>query len=91
MKPNFLLFILVPLLLAACGGSAPEPVKEPAEAAEDAGGAHVALTAEQLKAAGIGLDTAGPAQIREVLPLYGVVAPNAERVREVAARFPGKK
>src|SRR5690606_18260569 len=28
-------------------------------------------------------------QIRETLPLYGVIAPNAERVHEVSARFPG--
>ena len=49
----------------------------------------VALTPEQIKAAGITLMQAGPAQIRETLPLYGVVAPNAERMREVAARFPG--
>ena len=27
--------------------------------------------------------------LRDVLPLYGVVAPSAERVRAVAARFPG--
>ena len=31
----------------------------------------------------------GPAVIREALPLYGVIAPNAERMRDVAARFPG--
>lgn len=49
----------------------------------------VDLSAEQLKAAGIVLGQAGPAKVREVLPLYGVVSPNAERVRDVAARFPG--
>lgn len=82
-------FVLAPLMLVACGGSSPEAAKEPAEASEEPSEAHLSLTAEQLKAAGIGLETAGPAQIREVLPLYGVVAPNAERVRDVAARFPG--
>jgi cobalt-zinc-cadmium efflux system membrane fusion protein len=76
-------------MLVACGGSSPEAKKPPAEASEEASDAHLALSAEQLKAAGIGLEKAGPAQIREVLPLYGVVAPNAERVRDVAARFPG--
>ncbi|MBI2782524.1 MAG: efflux RND transporter periplasmic adaptor subunit [Gammaproteobacteria bacterium] len=50
---------------------------------------HIALTPEQLKATGITLVQVGPAQIRETLPLYGVIAPNAESVREVAARFPG--
>lgn len=57
--------------------------------AHEKGGEGVELTADQIKAAGIGLAQAGPARLREVLPLYGVVAPNAERVREVAARFPG--
>ncbi len=84
-----LLVALMPLMLAACGDSKPEATKAPEEAVDEASGAHVELTDEQLKAAGIGLEKAGPAQIREVLPLYGVVAPNAERVREVAARFPG--
>lgn len=61
--------------------------KEEGEHAEEGG--HVALSQEQIKATGIGLMQAGPAQIREALQLYGVVAPNAERVRDVAARFPG--
>lgn len=50
---------------------------------------HVKLTPEQIQSAGIGLAQAGPATVREHLPLYGVITPNAERVREVAARFPG--
>jgi cobalt-zinc-cadmium efflux system membrane fusion protein len=49
----------------------------------------VQLTPEQIANARIGLATVGPASVREHLPLYGVVAPNAERVREVTARFPG--
>lgn len=57
------------------------------EGEHDEGG--LALTPEQIKAAGIELTQAGPAMIRETLPLYGVVAPNAERVREVTARYPG--
>ena len=61
--------------------------KEEGEHEEEGG--HIVLTPEQIKAAGIGLVQAGPAQIRETLPLYGVIAPNAERVRDVAARFPG--
>lgn len=62
------------------------------EGGEEHGGAHeegIKLTAEQIKNANIGVAQAGPANIRERLPLYGVVAPNAERVRDVAARFPG--
>lgn len=45
-----------------------------------------AATAAQ---AGVEIETAGPRVIQDVLPLYGVIAPNAENVREVAARFPG--
>lgn len=61
------------------------------EHGEDGGAesGHVALTAEQLKAGQIALAQVEPAEIRETLPLYGVIAPNAERVREVTARFPG--
>jgi len=49
----------------------------------------VHLTAEQIAAASIGMAAAGPANIRESLSVYGAIAPNAERVREVGARFPG--
>lgn len=52
-------------------------------------GGHVRLTPEQIRTAGIALAVAGPAVIREQVSLYGVVEPNAERMREVAARFPG--
>ena len=47
------------------------------------------MTAEQIANARIGIATAGPASVRERQPLYGVIAPNAERVRDVTARFPG--
>lgn len=50
---------------------------------------HVKLSTQQVEAADIGLAQAGPAEIRTHVPLYGVIAPNAERVREVGARFPG--
>jgi cobalt-zinc-cadmium efflux system membrane fusion protein len=49
----------------------------------------IRLTPAQIAAAAIVVGTAGPAQIRERLPLYGVVAPNAERVRDITPRFPG--
>ena len=52
-------------------------------------GDHVELTPEQVSKAGIGIETAGPMNLRDHLPLYGVIAPNAERVLEVSARFPG--
>ena len=93
--------LLMSLALAACGQSE-TPVEdaakpehaEGAEHSEEGGeeheeSGHIKLTDEQIKASNIGLKQAGPAAIRETLPLYGVIAPNAERVREVAARFPG--
>lgn len=86
---SFLTLLLSPLMFSACGRTTPEPATSTPKAEEPASAAQVKLSAEQLSAAGIGLEKAGPAQIREMLPLYGVVAPNAERVREVAARFPG--
>jgi cobalt-zinc-cadmium efflux system membrane fusion protein len=49
----------------------------------------VALTPAQIKAAGIELATVSAIALRETLPLYGAIVPNAERVRDVAARFPG--
>lgn len=52
-------------------------------------GGHVELTPEQVSKAGIGIETAGTMDLRDHLPLYGVIAPNAERVLEVSARFPG--
>lgn len=47
------------------------------------------LTSEQIEKAAIKVETAGPASIRETLSMYGVITPNAERTRDVAARFPG--
>lgn len=58
------------------------------EEGHEEGGA-IKLSAEQLKAAGIAVATAEAAGIRESMPLYGVITPNAERVRQVSARFPG--
>lgn len=40
-------------------------------------------------AAGIVTSQAGPGEIADQLPLYGRIAPDAERMRDVHARFPG--
>ena len=103
MKLKMLLLLAtLPLALSACGRSedsvaAVSPSSDAGTAMhekegeanhEDEGG-HIELTAEQIEAAGIQLHQVGPAVIREALPLYGVIAPNAERMRDVAARFPG--
>jgi len=90
--------LLAALLLTACGDSDRSATSAPPAQAtnehdsEEHGQEekeHVKLTSEQIKSAGIGLAQAGPATVREHLPLYGVVAPNAERMREVTARYPG--
>jgi cobalt-zinc-cadmium efflux system membrane fusion protein len=47
------------------------------------------LSAEQQKNGGIQLAEAGPIDIQQTLPLYGVVVPNAERIQSIKARFPG--
>ena len=63
---------------------------KPEEGHEEGGGSEaLKLTPEAIKAAGIVITPAGPVAIAETLPLYGVVKPNAERVRSVTARFPG--
>ena len=89
---NLLVATLLLLALAACGKSEAPVTANAPESREEHGAPHednVKLTAEQVEAAGIVVAQAGPASIRERLPLYGVIAPNAERVREVGARFPG--
>ncbi len=47
------------------------------------------LTPQAREAAGLSIVAAGPALLVESLPLYGVIKPNAERLRSVTARFPG--
>jgi len=62
---------------------------EPEEGHHEESNGPIILTPEQIETSGIRLTQVGPAGIRETLPLYGTIAPNAERVRDVAARFPG--
>ncbi|HET8880885.1 MAG TPA: efflux RND transporter periplasmic adaptor subunit [Solimonas sp.] len=78
------------VLVMACGGSAPSSATATKPASEAGHGPDaIKLSDEQLRNAGIEFAVAGPAGIRETLPLYGVIVPNAERVRDVAARYPG--
>jgi cobalt-zinc-cadmium efflux system membrane fusion protein len=49
----------------------------------------IGLTPEQIKHAGIAIERVASASIRETLPLYGQIVPNAEREHTVSARFPG--
>ncbi|HKS56566.1 MAG TPA: efflux RND transporter periplasmic adaptor subunit [Steroidobacteraceae bacterium] len=92
-KKVLMLLILAAVAIGGCGGSGPATQTTAAPAADDehaeSAGDRVKLTAEQISTAGIVVADAGPAAIRETLPVYGVIAPNAERVRDVGARFPG--
>ena len=59
------------------------------EEAEHGEEGHIELTQEQIQHSGITLVTATSGTIRDVLPVYGVVATNAERVQSLTARFDG--
>ncbi len=80
----------VPLADTDSDSHASDSHEEPEEHGDEhEEGARVTLSAKQLAAAGIEIGVVGPASIRESIQLYGVIAPNAERVRAVSARFPG--
>jgi cobalt-zinc-cadmium efflux system membrane fusion protein len=94
--------LLVGGLLVGCEQSTTGPAQGAAreEHEDDDGDAHteegphggvevVELTAQQITDSGIEVLEAGPARIRETLPLYGAITPNAERVRQVTARYAG--
>lgn len=90
------LLLTLSVALTGCGKSAAPPTPaEHAEEGEHAEGVEghaegvIQLTDAQIRTSGITLPQAGPAKIRQTLPLYGSVAANAERVREVTARYPG--
>tara|TARA_R110002072_G_scaffold77138_2_gene180287 strand:- start:172 stop:1206 length:1035 start_codon:yes stop_codon:yes gene_type:complete len=85
-----LLIVVVTLfwVIQPAYGESSTPVGQENEEAHSEEG-HVALTSEQIKHAEIAIERVGPASIRETLPLYGQIVPNAERERTVSARFPG--
>ena len=77
------------LTLSACGKSE-APAEAPTADGEVQGSAqHAAISVEAAEAAGIETAQVAPAALREVLPLYGVIQPNADRMRQVSARFAG--
>ncbi len=77
------------MLLAGCSKPGGAPPQAARDTAQEAGPPRVRLSAEQLKLSGVELATAGSSKLRDLLPLYGVIAVNAERMREVVARYPG--
>lgn len=97
MNARLTIVMMILAGVVGCSGDEP-PVAEAGPASQTAGETvapesdeegHVELTAEQIEAAGLEILPAGPQRISEVLPLYGTVVPNAERVFAVSARFPG--
>ncbi len=95
---NFLARLLLLLALGALwacskapsGTSASPSATEPATEARVPGSPSVArITAEAAKRAGIEVSSAGPAQLRETLSLYGSIKSNGEREQEIRARYPG--
>lgn len=96
MNRNLVVGVIVLALAAGVGFTVFSGKKSPAPAAVAAKEEHkeeenhgIELTAEKITKGGIAVEAAGPAVVREILPLYGTVAPNAERMRDVAARYPG--
>lgn len=85
------LIVLFTVLLGLNGCSesqSPAPSEEPhTESQAPAEG--VAIDPTAARDAGIAVSTAGAGSLKETLALYGVIQPNAERTRQVVARFPG--
>jgi membrane fusion protein, heavy metal efflux system len=94
MRATIFLTVWAGLLLGACGdresaGARGNERLEQSKPQTEGVRTHVALTPEAVHEAGIEVSTAGPGRLSEVLVVYGNIAPNAERVRNVTARFPG--
>ncbi len=81
--------VLAAFALAACSKTTPSANAQVDHEPEGAMPPRIALSPEQIRTAGIVIAQAGSAVIRQTLPVYGTIAPDAERVREVGARFPG--
>lgn len=86
------------MLLAACGGGEPSHgeaqetsaahVETRAEATEPHEG-RTHIPAQVARSSGIETAVAGPGELRERLKLYGTIQANAERTRNVTARYVG--
>ena len=96
MNRNLIVGVIILVLAAGVGFTIFSGEKEPASLTAAAKEEHhdeenhgIELTAEKIAKGGIIVEVAGPAVVRDILPLYGTIVPNAERMRDVAARFPG--
>lgn len=81
----------IAIFSGGCSDSSPTPPAESQEhgAGDDHREGRVTIPAETAKEAGVVVEAAGPRTIEDLLPLYGVIAPDPEAVRAVSARFPG--
>jgi len=70
-------------------GTEPHGEEEEHDQKEEHEEGFIELTPEQIKFSGIGLSKVSSAHIREILPLYGQVVANTERMQAVGARFEG--
>jgi len=88
MKLSWLSLVVVAMLVG-CG----KPARDHAETAEQHGNEEktgvIGFSDAEIAASGIEVLTVSPANIGELLTLYGTVQPNAERTRTVSARFAG--
>lgn len=67
------------------------PVDESVDISERAAmpDAPVVISTQSAQAIGLTIATAGPATVREILPLYGTIKLDSARVRTITARYPG--
>ena len=98
MKLTLTLFCLALIggSMSACNRSKPGAVEPSTSAASGpeatehaAESGTVEIPADTAARLGITTVAAGPATLHDTVPLYGSIAPNAEAMREVRARFPG--
>lgn len=82
-----IIFLTALIVLGGCSKSK-TPIAEHHEEIKSAA-QQVLIDPTAARNAGIAVSVAGPASLKEALSLYGVVQPNAERMRTVVARFPG--
>jgi len=93
------LLLMAASLIGGCDQGSPSPTSaaldeehegdEHSGEEHDEGATRVELTPMQIADAGIEVVPAEPAHIRETLPLYGTITPNATAVRQVTARYDG--
>lgn len=85
----FLLSCALGLMLAACGGNTPDAGKAAVAAPAPAAEPTLQLSAQQRRDAGIEVAAAAAATIAETMTVYGEISATDDRLRRIAARYPG--